>query len=82
MCSFFGCNLSIPFSLGEAVPLSGDTGSCKTKYLFNFYYSVNKPESLFFYYGVSLYDTIRAIAVIVFIIFLTNLYFVSLLSLN
>lgn len=29
MCSFLGCNLSIPFSLGEAVPLSGETGSCE-----------------------------------------------------
>lgn len=32
LCSFLGCNLSIPFSLGEAVPLSGETGSCETKY--------------------------------------------------
>lgn len=32
MCSFLGCNLSIPFSLGEAVPLSGETGSCETEY--------------------------------------------------
>lgn len=32
MCSFLGCNLSIPFSLGEAVPLSGETGSCEMEY--------------------------------------------------
>lgn len=42
MCSFLGCNLSIPFSLGDAVPLSGETGSCETEYHIITYVNVRK----------------------------------------
>lgn len=50
MCSFLGCNLSIPFSLGEAVPLRGETGSYKMEYIMLI------KTSLLHYYVVSLFN--------------------------
>lgn len=58
MCSFLGCNLSIPFSLGEAVPLRGETGSCKIEY-------IKLKISLLYYYKVSSFNCMRIIFILI-----------------